>query len=38
MLVTLAAIAGALELTDSSFDDAVFKGGKSAFIKFLAPW
>ena len=28
----------ALELTPDNFDDVVFKSGKSAFIKFLAPW
>ena len=29
---------GALELTDANFDDVVFKSGKAAFVKFLAPW
>jgi protein disulfide-isomerase A6 len=28
----------AVELTDSNFDRLVFKSGKSAFVKFLAPW
>ena len=27
-----------VELNDSNFDDIVFKSGKSAFVKFLAPW
>jgi len=30
--------AGALELTPSNFDAEVIDSGKSAFIKFLAPW
>jgi len=36
------AVAGAastaVELTPDNFDDLVLKSGKSAFIKFLAPW
>jgi len=32
------AAAGAVELTPDNFDDVVVKSGKSAFIKFLAPW
>jgi len=32
------AAAGAVELTPDNFDDVVLKSGKSAFIKFLAPW
>ena len=28
----------ALELTPANFDKEVFDSGKSAFIKFLAPW
>lgn len=40
VLLTLLGMAcgGAVELTDSSFDDAVFKSGKNSFVKFLAPW
>lgn len=39
LLCALAAPAfGALELTDANFDDVVFKSGKAAFVKFLAPW
>jgi hypothetical protein len=30
--------AEATELTDANFDRLVFKSGKAAFIKFLAPW
>ena len=30
--------AGAVELTDSNFDDLVTNSGKNAFVKFLAPW
>jgi len=30
--------AEAVELTPDNFDDLVLKSGKSAFIKFLAPW
>eukprot|EP00756_Hemistasia_phaeocysticola_P056141 Hpha_TRINITY_DN32184_c0_g1::TRINITY_DN32184_c0_g1_i1::g.18448::m.18448/K09584/PDIA6, TXNDC7; protein disulfide-isomerase A6 len=26
------------ELTDSTFDDAVYRSGKPAFLKFYAPW
>jgi hypothetical protein len=29
---------GALSLTPENFDAEVFDSGKSAFIKFLAPW
>lgn len=33
------AAAGATELTLSTFDAAVYEGGKNgAFVKFLAPW
>jgi len=28
----------AVELTPDNVDDVVFKSGKAAFIKFLAPW
>jgi protein disulfide-isomerase A6 len=41
-LVLACALAGAaseaVELTPDNFDDLVLKSGKSAFIKFLAPW
>ncbi len=41
-LALLCAVSGvssaAIELTPDNFDDVVFKSGKSAFIKFLAPW
>lgn len=30
--------AGATELTSDNFDDLVKNSGKSAFVKFLAPW
>ena len=36
MLALLALSTAALELTESTFDAAV--AGKSAFVKFLAPW
>jgi hypothetical protein len=32
----LAGVAHAVELTSSSWDDAV--SGKNVFVKFLAPW
>jgi hypothetical protein len=39
VLSALAASAqGALELTTSNWDKEVTESGKSAFIKFLAPW
>jgi len=28
----------AVELTDANFDRLVLTSGKSAFVKFLAPW
>jgi hypothetical protein len=28
----------AVELTEKNWDEVVAKSGKSAFIKFLAPW
>jgi protein disulfide-isomerase A6 len=38
-LVALVGTASAaLELTPDNFDTEVLKSGKSAFIKFLAPW
>ena len=39
-LAALVAVIAAqsVELTDANFDDEVFKSGKSAFIKFQAPW
>ena len=27
-----------IELTPDNFDKEVFQSGKSAFVKFLAPW
>jgi len=27
-----------MELTPDNFDEVVFSSGKSAFVKFLAPW
>ena len=39
LLCALAAPAfGAIELTPDTFDKEVFESGKSAFVKFLAPW
>jgi protein disulfide-isomerase A6 len=32
------ASAGAVDLTPSNFDTLITKSGKSAFVKFLAPW
>jgi len=32
------ASAEAVELTAKNFDKLVFESGKSAFVKFLAPW
>ena len=38
LLLALTSTHAALELTPSNFDKEVFDSGKSAFIKFLAPW
>ena len=38
LCVAAGASAGAIELTPDNFDELVFKSGKAAFIKFLAPW
>ena len=39
LLIALVASASAtLELTHENFDQEVLESGKSAFIKFLAPW
>jgi hypothetical protein len=38
LLLSVGAAHAALELTPSNFDAEVFAPGKSAFIKFLAPW
>ena len=38
MLRALPAPTATIELTDDNFDDQVFKSGKAAFVKFLAPW
>eukprot|EP00316_Scyphosphaera_apsteinii_P018184 CAMPEP_0119308328 /NCGR_PEP_ID=MMETSP1333-20130426/10036_1 /TAXON_ID=418940 /ORGANISM="Scyphosphaera apsteinii, Strain RCC1455" /LENGTH=45 /DNA_ID= /DNA_START= /DNA_END= /DNA_ORIENTATION= len=35
---TVAISGAAVELTPDNFDEVVLKSGKSAFIKFLAPW
>lgn len=32
------ALGGAVDLTDSNFDELVTNSGKNAFVKFLAPW
>lgn len=36
LLPVLAAAAGAVELTPTTWDEAT--AGKSVFVKFLAPW
>lgn len=38
LLVATAVADGAVDLTEKNFDAEVFESGKSAFIKFLAPW
>jgi len=38
MLCLVGSASAALELTEETFDKEVFASGKSAFIKFLAPW
>ena len=40
LIAALASSASAttLELTHENFDQEVLESGKSAFIKFLAPW
>ena len=38
MLALLAASTAQVELTTKNFDKHVFGSGKSAFVKFLAPW
>ena len=38
MGLVLGANAGAVDLTAKNFDKEVFESGKSAFVKFLAPW
>jgi protein disulfide-isomerase A6 len=37
-LTLVAALIGTIELTPDNFDKEVFESGKSAFVKFLAPW
>lgn len=37
-LVAPIADAGSVILTKASFDAEVFESGKSAFVKFYAPW
>jgi len=36
LFLSMVCVAGALELTPDTWDDAV--AGKTVFIKFLAPW
>ena len=36
--LALGANAGAVDLTAKNFEKEVFESGKSAFVKFLAPW
>ena len=38
MLALLTASTAQVELTTKNFDKHVFGSGKSAFVKFLAPW
>jgi len=38
LALAVGANAGAISLTPENFDAEVFDSGKSAFIKFLAPW
>ena len=38
MLALLTASTTQVELTTKNFDKHVFGAGKSAFVKFLAPW
>jgi hypothetical protein len=38
VLALASSASAALELKKSTFDDAVKKSGKNAFVKFLAPW
>jgi len=38
-LALVAAVCGdAVEITDSNYEEVMFKSGKNAFVKFLAPW
>jgi hypothetical protein len=38
LFVAAAAADGAVQLNEANFDAEVFDAGKSAFVKFLAPW
>jgi len=38
LVLRTAAAAGAEELTKDNFESLVHGSGKSAFVKFLAPW
>jgi hypothetical protein len=38
LFVAAAAADGAVSLNEGNFDAEVFDQGKSAFVKFLAPW
>ncbi len=37
-LLAVAQAAGPTVLTKANFNDMVFNSGKSAFVKFFAPW
>jgi len=38
LMLALGTAHGTMELTPDNFDKEVIDSGKSAFIKFLAPW
>jgi len=38
LVLAATAVSAVTNLTPDNFDDLVFKSGKSAFVKFLAPW
>ena len=38
LFLTVATAAATPELTNDNFDELAFASGKSAFIKFQAPW
>jgi len=38
MMVGAVSARGAFEATDKNFNSAVLDSGKTAFVKFLAPW
>ena len=37
-IACVASASATLELTSENFDEEVFKPGRAAFVKFLAPW